>query len=80
MNEIQQSRAIPAVRSIASDSSNYGRADDPRSEFIETKALCVQLCYRALEQLSGFIVPEASPLDADFAINAEFKTTVSIMF
>ncbi len=77
MNALQQSRSIPPVLSIATDPAIYVSAGDSRSEFTETKAICVKLCYRALEQLSGFVIPEAVSLDADLLGIDKVKTTVS---
>jgi hypothetical protein len=54
---------IPSIRSIATVSLDAAREGDYKAEFKLIKAECVELCYKALEQLSGFSVPDSVPMD-----------------
>lgn len=64
---------IPSIRSIATVSLDAAWEGDSRTEFKLIKAECVQLCYRALEHLSGFSVPDSVPVDK---ITSDYKSSV----
>ena len=65
--------AIPSVRSIATVSLDAAWEGDSRAEFKMRKAECIQLCYKALEQLSNFIIPEIVPIEVS---STKYKSTV----
>ena len=68
--------SIPAVRSIASVTLESVCGGDYSAEFKHRKTECVQLCYKALELLSGFHIPDFVPVQV---ASIDSKATVGVL-